>query len=387
MDPERSWTVETALVYREFRGTAGLRALYALKAMQEKQGAEGEKLESTGTLPGPGSEPLDIFAMDLQKLREVRAVSYTDLAAQVSKLKVARGLHDAAARTPRSTVYNCFRIGRARIDVGLLRDIVLALTDSEAEADRWIARYLEARAQSEALRRDSKTNHASATIVPHSVSDAVEALRPTRLPWGTVAVVLIFAILINRLGMATVAVFGFSLFLDMIGTCLVAIVLGPWYGVAVAVAYQGITLLTNFDIGALFVLVNITGALVWGYGVRRFGLGSDLSRFVLLGVLVAVSCSAVGVPINMFLASIGSAQGLESVIGSLESVGLPSAAALFSANITTSIIDKLLASFVGLALFVYLHGRFRFPAAHMPLVQRLGTLRVATRYGTVPAFV
>jgi len=387
MDPEQSWTVETALVYRDFRGTAGLRALYAPKAIQERQGAEGQQLENTGMLPRPGSEPLDLFAMDLRKLREVKGVSYTDLAAQVSKLKVARGLHEAAARTPRSTVYNCFRIGRARIDVGLLRDIVLALTDSEAEAERWVDRYLEARTQSESLRRDSTTHQGSTTVTPRSVPDALEALRPTRLPWGTVAMVLISAVLINRLGMATVAVFGFSLFLDMIGTCLVAIALGPWYGVAVAVAYQGITLFTNFDIGALFVLVNITGALVWGYGVRRFKLGSDFSRFALLGVLVAVSCSAVGVPINMFLASIGSAQGLESVIGSLESMGLPSAVALFSANITTSIIDKLLASFIGLSLFVYLHRRYHFPADHMPLVNHLGTLRIAGKPGTSPKLV
>lgn len=86
----------------------------------------------------------------------------------------------------------------------------------------------------------------------------------------------------------------------------------------------------------------------------------------------------------MFLVSIGSAQGLESVIQSLESMGLPFAAALFSANLTTSIIDKLLAGFIGLALFLYLHRRQGFPAAHMPLVEHLGVLRIAGRPTALP---
>ena len=350
-------------------------------------GREGEHMEDFETVSEAMREPLDRFALDLQQLREAKGVSYTSLALQVSELRLTRGIREAAARTPRSTVYTCFRTGRARLDADLLRDIVLVLTGDEAAAEQWVSRYLDARRRSEELRRKASEFSEPLPSASGAAHRALETLQPAKLSWRTIAIVVLAAVLINRLGMATVAVFGFSLFLDMIGTCLVAIALGPWYGVAVAVAYQGITLLTNFDIGALFVLVNITGALVWGYGVRRFKLGSDFSRFALLGVLVAVSCSAVGVPINMFLASIGSAQGLESVIGSLESMGLPSAVALFSANITTSIIDKLLASFIGLSLFVCLHRRYRFPADHMPLVDHLGTLRITRPSGTVPKLV
>lgn len=310
-------------------------------------------------------EPLDRFALELQQLRESTGVSYASLALQVSELRLARGLHEAAARTPRSTVYNCFSAGRARLDTELLRDIVISLTGNETEAESWVARYVEARSQSEAIRRGATARQ----ICPEP--------KRAKAPKGSVLLILIAAVIINRAGMVSSTLLDLSLFLDMIGTCLAAIVLGPWYGVAVAVAYQGIALFTNFDLGALFVLVNITGALVWGYGVRRFALGSTLTRFTLLGVLTAVACSAVGIPINMFLARLASDHSLDALFAALEAMNMPVFAALFFTNLTTSIIDKLLAGFIALVMFVVLHRRYGFPAAHMPLVEHLGTLRTA----------
>ncbi|SJM67238.1 hypothetical protein [Gulosibacter sp. 10] len=334
-------------------------------------------MEGFDTASEATREPLDRFALDLQRLRELRGVSYTDLAARVSELRTARGLHEAAARTPRSTVYNCFRTGRARIDTGLLRDIALALTRDEAEAEGWVARYLEAREQSEALRRTAaNAAPAGAPAEPGPAPAASDQPRPARLSWRVVVLTILAGVLINRLGMELNTHFGFSLFLDMIGTCIAAIVLGPWHGVAVAVLYQGIALLGHFDAGALFGLVNITGALVWGYGVRRFKMGGDFSRFALLGLAAAIACSAVGVPINMLLSAGGAWSGLDASVQSLESMGVSFTAAILSANITASIIDKLLAGFIALVVFVLLHRRYGFPAAHMPLVEHLGILRV-----------
>lgn len=336
-------------------------------------------MEDFETASPPTREPLDRFALDLQQLRETSGASYTSIALQVSELRLARGIHEAGARTPRSTVYTCFRTGRARLDIDLLRDIVLVLTHDEAVAERWVSCYVEARRQSEELRRKASASTEQLPDAFGSAGRSLETLQPAKLSWRTIAIVVLAAVLINRLGMAVNGYFSFGLFLDMVGTCLVAIAFGPWYGVVVALAYQGVMLFTNFDLGAFFVLVNITGALVWGYGVRRFKMGADFSRFTMLGIITAIACSAVGVPINMVLASIGSAQGLDSVIQSLESLGLPFAAALFSANITASVIDKLLASFIGLSLFAYLHRRYHFPADHMPLVDHLGNLRIADR--------
>src|SRR4051794_39050719 len=98
-------------------------------------------------------EPLDRFVSELQQLRQAKGTSFGALAIQVSNLRLARGLHEAAARTPRSTVYSCFCTGRARIDTELLRDIVFALTEDESEKERWVNRYLAAHKQSEDLRQ------------------------------------------------------------------------------------------------------------------------------------------------------------------------------------------------------------------------------------------
>src|SRR5699024_7279385 len=135
----------------------------------------------------------------------------------------------------------------------------------------WVSRYLDARRQSATLRGNvvSPTSKTPDARTGTSLAPAPDPV-PTKLSFGTVVLVVLSAVVINHLGMGAKSYIGFSLFLDMIGTCAAALILGPWYGVAVAVLYHGVTLFTSVDDGALFVLVNITGALVWGYGVRRF---------------------------------------------------------------------------------------------------------------------
>ncbi|MBP1327190.1 energy-coupling factor transport system substrate-specific component [Leucobacter exalbidus] len=271
---------------------------------------------------------------------------------------------------------------------------MLVLTGDEAESERWLTRYLDARRQAErspqtiqetrtTQETPARTSLTSSALRP--VTNAIETLRPAKLSWGTVVWVMIAAVLINRIGRELNVHFGLSLFLDMIGTCIAAIVLGPWYGAAVAVASQGLALFTYFDSGIFFGLVNVTGALVWGYGIRYFKMGSDFCRFALLGVAAALACSAVGVPINLILTGLSSEEA--TVFDALQSLGPAFAVALLSENVITSVIDKLLASFLALAAFVYLHRTMQFPASHAPLVKHLGELRVAQRLRPAPVLV
>ena len=329
-------------------------------------------MQHTTSVHDDDRAPLDRFALQLQQLRARHDASFNAIAQRVTEIRLERGLHEAAARVPRSTVYHCFSTGRARIDTDLLRDVVLALTGDAAEAEAWVARYLEARARADRRRRDGPASAPPAPRAPRASPPAA----PARTRWPLVVSVLLAAALADRLGEAVNTFFGFSLFLDMIGTCFAAIALGPWYGVCVAIAYQGVTWLEHPDLGWLFTLVNVTGALVWGYGVRRFGMGANLHRFTLLGLIAALACSAVGIPINMVLSAMGTASGLDLSVHSLESLGLAFGPAIMSVNLTASIIDKLLASFIALVVYAMLHRRWGMPAAHMPLVRHLGELRV-----------
>ncbi|KTR82250.1 hypothetical protein NS220_19055, partial [Microbacterium testaceum] len=178
-------------------------------------------------------------------------------------------------------------------------------------------------------------------------------------------------LVLNLAGLVVVQELHLPIYLDMAGTAVTAIVFGPWYGVAVGM----MTNLLGFVVGAPgaapFALVNVAGALVWGYGIRRFGMGGDIVRYFQLNLLVAVACTSVGAPLGVFLFGGLSGHGSDTVTVSLEHLGLPLIAAAFSTNILTSVIDKLLTGFIALIVFVWLRRAFGVSSAHMPLVDHL----------------
>jgi len=67
------------------------------------------------------------------------------------------------------------------------------------------------------------------------------------------------AVGINLLGLAVTHVTGVPLYLDMIGVCLVAMVLGPWPAVVTAVATQAIEAIPYPASAPAFALVSIAG--------------------------------------------------------------------------------------------------------------------------------
>lgn len=83
------------------------------------------------------------FADLAQQLSALRtsygSPSYDEIRRRIGVERAARG----RGRTPgRVTVYDCFRPDRSRIDLDLLRDIVLAVTADAAQADLWRRRAL-----------------------------------------------------------------------------------------------------------------------------------------------------------------------------------------------------------------------------------------------------
>lgn len=104
-------------------------------------------------LPSPGIDwdrtpaGLDTIAADLRALRTAAGEpSYAHIGRLVAARRAARGVPDHERRIPRTTLYNCFRDGRRRIDVDAVTEIALALGLSEADQPRWAARVRLARA-------------------------------------------------------------------------------------------------------------------------------------------------------------------------------------------------------------------------------------------------
>ncbi len=139
-------------------------------------------------------------------------------------------------------------------------------------------------------------------------------------------------------------------YLDMIGTAISAIVLGPWWGALVGVLTNGGSALISGPVSLPFAIVNIVGALIWGYGVRSWKLGRTVPRFFLLNMIVAVCCTIVAAPIIVMVFGGATGNGADALTGTFLAVGQNLVTSVFSANILTSLADKIIGGFVALAI-------------------------------------
>lgn len=327
------------------------------------------------SMPRDRRESFDRIARDLQALRDAAGpVSYAELVRRITTIRLDRGVHAAAAIPARSTVYNVFQLGRTRLDPELLREIVTALGADAEAAEAWVERSRNARRAAEGA-VPQKALDALRTKPVFTVPAAACARNPAP---GMVALLLIGSVVVNLLGLYLANVFKLSVYLDMMGTAIASIVLGPWHGVAVAVATNGLGILAGDDATIPFMPVNIVGALIWGYGVRRFHLGATFSRYMSLSLLAAVGCSLVAAPIVLAVFHGGAGHASEQTVLSLEAMQVPFFMSVLSTNIITSILDKMLTGFIALAAFMLLHSKAGFGAEHMPLVQKLSVLRVGS---------
>jgi energy-coupling factor transport system substrate-specific component len=286
-----------------------------------------------------GPESLDELALDLQELRrQAGNPSYSDIALAVCRVRVGRGVSPDEARPGRTTVYDAFRTGRSRLDLDLVLDIVRALGAEEPQVAAWRQRCLQALP-------GAKVREPDPAPLPAGRAPAREGRGPGR---AGAAAILVGCVALNLLGRVVVDGLQIPLYLDMVGTAVAAVVLGPWRGAGVGVATNVLGVLSSGLVSLPFALVNVVGALVWGYGFRSFGGGRRPARFLALNIVVAVSCTVVAVPIVVLVGGY-TGNGADSVMARVESAGHGLVLAVLSVNLLTSVADKLIAGFVALA--------------------------------------
>jgi energy-coupling factor transport system substrate-specific component len=139
-------------------------------------------------------------------------------------------------------------------------------------------------------------------------------------------------------------------YLDTIGTFVAAVVLGPWWGAAAGASYNVVGSLT-FDPGTVpFAAVSVVVALLWGYGIRSFGLGRSAGTFLGLGIAVAVVSAIAASPIVLWLYGGATGSASDAITFLFELVGLDQGPSVFFSNLVSNAADKLIAGSIGLAL-------------------------------------
>ena len=211
----------------------------------------------------------------------------------------------------------------------------------------------------------------AAEVVPSSSPSPRRRTRAQRARF--VALLLLACLALNLGGQLLVTLLHLPVYLDMIGTAVAALAFGPGAGVLIGLASNGVGVAVNGPMSLPFALVNIAGALVWAYGVRRFRGGDTFLRFFSLTIVVAVVCSLVATPILTFGYAGITGHGSENVVRLLSEGASSVMPGVFASNVLSSITDKLLTGFVALALLVPLARRGGADVQHLPVVDQLAT--------------
>ncbi|MBA4085044.1 MAG: ECF transporter S component [Kytococcus sp.] len=324
------------------------------------EAAPGDDGEPVGDYAAPRG--LDALAADLRELRHHAGnPSYAEIALRIDRVRGERGIPAGSARPGRTTVYDAFRSGRRRLDVNLLRDIVRALGGTEDDVEAWTQRHHDLSVEPAPVREPAPEEPEPGEGVPEPAPEAEAAPAAAKgdeppaprprlpLPVRRLVAVLVGCVVLNLLGRLLVDTLHLPLYLDMMGTAVSALALGPWWGALVGVS-------TNVlgeagsppGVSSAFTLVNVAGALVWGYGARRFGMARTMPRFFVLNLVAALVCTFVATP-TLLVVYGGSVGHSGDELTERVRLGLHSLpAAVLVMNLLTSVLDKLVSGFIGL---------------------------------------
>lgn len=131
------------------------------------------------------------------------------------------------------------------------------------------------------------------------------------------------------------------LFLDTIGTVLIAVLFGTWWG-ALAGALTNVVLgVTTGGSAIFFGLVNVAIALVVGYIAKRF----DFTKWyvaLITGLILSVVAPLIGTPIAVAVFGGLNGSGMDVVVLWLRAAGDSVFASTFISRITGNFVDKII---------------------------------------------
>lgn len=172
----------------------------------------------------------------------------------------------------------------------------------------------------------------------------------SRIPLTYVVALVPVAAALNIVGGQINTILKLPTFLDMIGTAVTAIVLGPWWGALVGAITNIVASFISGPIGLPFAVCNVAGALVWGYGVRNLRMGRNYWTFFILNIIVAVVVSLFAVPIYVFVFGGATGHFSDMMTAAFLAMGQNLLVSVFSSNILVSLADKIISGFVALAI-------------------------------------
>lgn len=168
-----------------------------------------------------------------------------------------------------------------------------------------------------------------------------------RLRSTYIAIMIPLGVAINYVGGQIAQSLGLPIYLDSIGTIIVAAIMGPWVGAISGVLFNIISSLVNGNIMAsLFAFCNLGSGLIVGY-MARYKKFNTIWNVLIATVLVSLWNAIVAAPISMVVyGGIDGNVGTNLMIVGLQALGNDLMSAAFFARIPANLVDKGIACLI-----------------------------------------
>lgn len=168
-----------------------------------------------------------------------------------------------------------------------------------------------------------------------------------RLRGTYIAIMIPIGVAINYIGGLIASTLALPIYMDSIGTVIVAAIMGPWIGAISGALYNIISAITGGNLpGALFAICNIGSGLIVGY-MARYGFFKKWWHVLIATVLVALWNAGTGAPIAMVVyGGVDGNVGTNLMIAAAQAIGQDLGSAAFWARVPTNLLDKGIACFI-----------------------------------------
>lgn len=183
--------------------------------------------------------------------------------------------------------------------------------------------------------------------------------------FSTMAITLIpVGIVLNIVVGQITGMLTLPIFLDSIGTMLVALLAGPWVGGLTGLLSNLLWGLISSPTAAAFAPVAMVIGIVAGL-LAQVGLFRQWWQAILSGAIIAIALAFVAVPIRTYLFGGVTGSGADFITGYLLAVGRSLFGAVIITVITSNLLDKIVTALLAWVIVKGLAGRFmaRFPRA------------------------
>jgi len=177
---------------------------------------------------------------------------------------------------------------------------------------------------------------------------------------GTYTAILIpLGVAINLVGGQVASRLQLPLFLDSIGTAIVAAIMGPWVGAVSGILFNIIASIIGGNLmSSLFGICNLATALIVGYMVR-FGKFKTVVHVVIATVAVALANSLLGAPIAVVVYGGIQGSGVDLAVAGFLALGNDILSAAFLARVPINLIDKGIAVIIAWLILLRLPENMR----------------------------